>query len=89
MAAGSPPDPAGHVLAVETALDDIPALALSVTEANRLRSGQAVGLVRRSDRERIGQLRSGALVCAMAGGRLVALARFEAGDLRPVRVLNL
>ncbi len=80
---------AGHLLAVETALDDIPALALTVAEANRLRSGQPVGLVRRSDRERIGQLESGTLVCAMSGGKLVAIARFEAGDLRPVRVLNL
>jgi hypothetical protein len=29
------------------------------------------------------------LICAKAGGKPVALARFEAGDLRPVRILNL
>ncbi|WP_119461545.1 tRNA pseudouridine(55) synthase TruB [Rhodospirillaceae bacterium SYSU D60014] len=79
----------GHLLPVETALDDIPALALTDTEANRLRSGQPVGLLRRADRERIGHLESGSMVCAMAGGKPVALARFESGDLRPVRVLNL
>ncbi len=78
-----------HLLAVETALDDIPALALTADEARRLRCGQSIGLVRRSDRERIGDLASGSLVCAMSGGRPVALARFEAGDLRPVRILNL
>jgi tRNA pseudouridine55 synthase len=79
----------GHLLPVETALDDIPALALTDTEANRLRCGQSVGLLRRQDLERIGHLESGSLICAKAGGKPVALARFEAGDLRPVRILNL
>ena len=76
-------------MAVATALDDIPALALTADEANRLRCGQPVGLLRRSDLERIGNLESGAVVCATFGGKPVALARFEAGDLRPLRVLNL
>jgi tRNA pseudouridine55 synthase len=79
----------GYLMAVATALDDIPALALTADEANRLRCGQPVGLLRRSDLERIGNLESGAVVCATCGGKPVALARFEAGDLRPVRVLNL
>jgi tRNA pseudouridine55 synthase len=79
----------GHLLPVETALDDIPALALTDTEANRLRCGQSVGLLRRQDLERVGHLESGSLICAKAGGKPVALARFEAGDLRPVRILNL
>ncbi|MCI0429048.1 MAG: tRNA pseudouridine(55) synthase TruB, partial [Rhodospirillales bacterium] len=74
---------------VETALDDIPALALTDTEANRLRCGQPVGLLSRQDLERVGHLESGCIVCATAGGKPVALARFEAGDLRAVRVLNL
>jgi len=78
-----------HLMAVATALDDIPALALTADEANRLRCGQPVGLLRRSDLERIGNLESGAVVCATCSGRPVALARFEAGELRPLRVLNL
>jgi len=78
-----------HLLAVETALDDIPALALTAEEARRLRCGQPIGLVRRSDRERIGDLASGSLVCAMSSGKPIALARFEAGDLHAVRILNL
>ena len=86
---GHSPAAFGQVLPVETALDDIPALALTDTEANRLRCGQPVGLFRRQDLQRIGHLESGSLVCAMAGGKPVALARFEGGDLRPVRVLNL
>jgi tRNA pseudouridine55 synthase len=79
----------GYLMAVATALDDIPALALTADEANRLRCGQPVGLLRRSDLERIGNLESGAVVCATFGGKPVALTRFEAGDLRPLRVLNL
>jgi len=79
----------GQLMTVETALDDIPALALTEAEARRLRCGQSVGLIRRMDLERVAHLESGAVVCAMAEGKPVALARFEAGDLRPVRVLNL
>ena len=86
---GHSPAALRQLLPVETALDDIPALALTDTEANRLRCGQPVGLFRRQDLQRIGHLESGSLVCAMAGGKPVALARFEGGDLRPVRVLNL
>ncbi|RDD63335.1 tRNA pseudouridine(55) synthase TruB [Ferruginivarius sediminum] len=78
-----------YVLPVETALDDIPALALTDTEANRLRSGQSVSLLKRSNLERLRDLENGDVVCAMTGGRAVALARFESGDIRPVRVLNL
>jgi tRNA pseudouridine55 synthase len=86
---GHSPAAFGQLLPVETALDDIPALALTDTEANRLRCGQPVGLLSRQDLERVGHLESGSIVCAMAGGKPVALARFEAGDLRAVRVLNL
>jgi tRNA pseudouridine55 synthase len=78
-----------QVLPVETALDDIPALALSETEANRLRCGQAVSMVARANRERISALSNGSIVFTTAGGKPVALARYEAGELHPVRVLNL
>jgi tRNA pseudouridine55 synthase len=77
-----------HLLPIETALDDIPALALTATEAIRLRSGQPVGLLHRQDRDRIYELSPGGMVRAMAEGRLVALTRFEAGELVPVRVMN-
>jgi tRNA pseudouridine55 synthase len=78
-----------HLLPVETALADIPALALTEAEASRLRTGQSVGLLRRSDLNRIGTLEDGALVCATADGRLVAIARYESGEVKPVRVLHL
>lgn len=85
---GHSPAAFGHLLPVEAALDDIPALALTDTEADRLRCGQSVGTIGRQDLERVGHLESGGLVCAMAGGKPVALARFDADGLRPVRVLN-
>jgi tRNA pseudouridine55 synthase len=86
---GHSPAAFGHLRPVETALDDIPALALTDIEANSLRSGQPVGFIRRQDAGRVSHISSGTLVCATAGGKPVALARFEAGDLRPVRVFNL
>jgi tRNA pseudouridine55 synthase len=79
----------GALLPVETALDDIPALALSETEANRLRCGQVVSMLARSHRESIRGVDNGAIVYATSGGRPVALARYEAGDIHPVRILNL
>ena len=88
-ALGHSPAAFEYLLPVETALDDIPALALTATEAIRLRSGQPVGLLHRQDRDRIYELAPGGMVRAMAEGRLVALTRFEAGELVPVRVLNL
>jgi tRNA pseudouridine55 synthase len=86
---GHSPAAFGHLRPVETALDDIPALALTDIEANSLRSGQSVGFIRRQDAGRVSHISSGTLVCATTGGKPVALARFEAGDLRPVRVFNL
>jgi tRNA pseudouridine55 synthase len=78
----------GHLLPIEAALDDIPALDLTETEANCLRCGQPVSLLARAHRERVRDLKSGAIVCAMSAGKAVALARFEEGGIRPVRVLN-
>jgi tRNA pseudouridine55 synthase len=88
-ALGHSPAAFEHVLPIETALDDIPALALTATEAVRLRSGQPVGLLHRLDRDRIRGFVPGGMVCAMSEGKLVALTRFEAGELVPVRVMNL
>jgi len=79
----------GYLLPVETALDDIPALALTEQEAGRLRNGQAVSLLRKVDLDRIADLEEGETVLATALGKPVALTQFSAGEVRPVRVLNL
>jgi tRNA pseudouridine55 synthase len=88
-ALGHSPDALKRLLPVETALDDIPALALSEAEARSLRSGQSVPLLRAADVDRVRDLVPGTQVCATAGGKPVAVARFEQGRLRPVRVFNL
>ncbi len=77
------------LLPVETGLDDIPAVVLTDAEARRLRNGQAISMLVRSNAERIHGLVSGDTICAMAEGKPVAIVRLEAGELRPVRVLNL
>jgi tRNA pseudouridine55 synthase len=74
---------------VETALDDIPALALTEDEARRLRSGQAISALQVAKRTPLNDIDQGATICAMADGKVVALAKFEGGEIRPFRVLNL
>lgn len=76
------------LLPVETALDDIPALALTDAEARRLQSGQLLSLARLADRSHLDHSGSDLLVRAMDGDRLVALARISDGTVRPVRVIN-
>ena len=82
------PRPLEHLLPVETALDDIPALAVTEAEADRLRCGQAVLPLRPSDRAWLLELGDGQSVRATCKEKLVALARIADGMLRPVRVLN-
>jgi tRNA pseudouridine55 synthase len=72
----------GALVPVATALDDIPALALTGTQADRLRHGQPVLLTRDAPP-------SGTLVRAETGSKLVALVRSDGAALQPVRVFNL
>jgi tRNA pseudouridine55 synthase len=86
---GHIPAPFEHLLPVETALDDIPAFALTEAEAARLRCGQAVLPLRPTDRAFMLGLGNGQRIRATCGTKLVALAEIADGALRPVRVLNL
>ena len=75
----------GLLLPIKTALDDIPALALSESEARCLRSGQKLALASLQDtafRHRDGP------ILALEGERLVALAQIEGDALRSLRVFN-
>lgn len=74
---------------IEAALDDIPALALTESQAQFLRTGRAVQVFRAGISEIPKEISEGAVVFATAGGKPVALARMESGKLQPVRVLNL
>jgi len=78
-----------HLLPIETALDDIPALALTEAEALRLRQGQRIQPLSPSDRARIDQLGNGSIVSISSGGKLVAIAETDMGMLRSVRGMNL
>ena len=78
----------GHLLPIETVLDDIPALALTATEAARLRQGQRVTPQDERERERLARIDDGVIVGARLDRLLVALARNEDGHLRPVRIIN-
>ncbi len=74
---------ADALMPVETALDDIPALAVSQADAARLRRGQAVLLRGRDAPNFRGP------VYATASGHLVALAELDRGEIVPKRVFNL
>ena len=87
---GLTPDQAqNHLLPVETALDDIPALALTEPEARRLTSGQTVGLLPVARRSHLEAVPAETIVCAMLNDRAVALAEIKGAAIRPVRVFNL
>ena len=79
---------ADYLLPVETALDVIPALVLTEVEARRLQRGQPLPVLPVASRSPLTDIAQGAVVCAMAEGRLVALARIRGGEIRPLRVLN-
>jgi len=83
-----------YLLPVETALDDIPALAMTDQEACHLRNGQPVALLRRQDRERLDRLRAdggetdGEAALATCHGRPVAIVAVDGASVRPVRILH-
>jgi len=82
--------PSTYLRAVESALDDIPAVLLNTLQADHLRQGRAVRVEgpEGSPFVDISRLDEGGVLCAMADGRPVALARLVQGVIRPVRVLN-
>tara|TARA_B100002052_G_scaffold175234_1_gene159438 strand:+ start:161 stop:1087 length:927 start_codon:yes stop_codon:yes gene_type:complete len=77
------------LMPIETVLDDIPALALTVQEAQRLKHGQSVSVLPVASRSTFKEIEQGDTVCAMSEGRLVALVRIVDGGIHPVRVMNL
>src|SRR4029079_8198978 len=74
---------ADSLLPVETALDDIPALAVARADAARLQRGQAVLL-----RGRDAPIFRGTVYVTVSG-QLVALAEVDRGEIVPKRVFNL
>jgi tRNA pseudouridine55 synthase len=76
------------LLPLSTALDDIPALAVTAVEAHALSQGQAISLV-----DLMGRIPEDAnpdegLVRVLAAGRVLALARLSEGWLKPERLIQ-
>lgn len=81
------------LLPVETVLADIPALALNMQEAARLKNGQMLSFIARPDLERLNKAgidwKQGDTALAVLNGQPVALVSIEGPEIHPVRVLNL
>ena len=80
---------ADHLLAVETALDDIPALAITDTEARNLQLGRTISILPVANRSSLKTVDPDAVYCAMSSGKLVALTKVVGGEIRPLRVMNM
>ena len=83
----TPPASPDLLLPVATALADIPALALTATEATALNHGQAISLITLMGRIPGDANPDGGTVRAMAGSRVIGLCRLEDGQLKPERML--
>jgi tRNA pseudouridine55 synthase len=78
------------LLPVETALDDIPELAVTAEDAFRLKQGRPIVLVPRQVETLKARLNPGSrTVSAMAEGVVVALCEMRMGRLEPTRVFHL
>jgi tRNA pseudouridine55 synthase len=81
--------PLEALLPVETALDDIPELAVTTEDAFRLTQGRSIVLLPRQVETLRARLSASRVVSARHGGRIVALCEMRAGRLNPTRVFNL
>jgi tRNA pseudouridine55 synthase len=77
------------LLPIETALDDIPALALTGREADRLKQGRPVPVLRSDNRKVVDALAEGSTLYAMAEGKPVGLLTWDGALAHPLRLFNL
>jgi tRNA pseudouridine55 synthase len=77
------------LLPVETALDDIPELAVTTEDAFRLTQGRSIVLLPRQVETLRARLTASRIVSARHGTRIVALCEMRAGRLNPTRVFHL
>jgi len=77
------------LLPVETALDDIPELAVTTEDAFRLTQGRSIVLLPRQVETLRARLSASRTVSARHGTRIVALCEMRAGRLNPTRVFHL
>ena len=81
------------LLPLQTALDDIPALALQSGEASKLRNGQKLVFMARPDVERLHNagldIKQTTTAVAFYKDNPIALISISGPEIRPIRVLNL
>ena len=77
------------LLPVETALDDIPELAVTTEDAFRLTQGRSIVLLPRQVETLKARLGASRTVSARHGTAIVALCEMRAGRLNPTRVFHL
>lgn len=77
------------LLSVGVALADIPALHLTAAEARSLQHGRPIAVLPVASRSSLQNVAAGAVFCAIADGKPIALAEIRGGEVRPLRVLNL
>ena len=88
------PDPEQVVLPLQTALDDIPVLALREQEAARLKNGNVLAFFSRPDLDRMTEAgiewNGKDVVTALAtyGKKAIALVEVEGPELHPIRIFN-
>jgi tRNA pseudouridine55 synthase len=76
------------LLPVETALDDIPELAVTTEDAFRLTQGRSIVLLPRQVETLKARLSASRTVSARHGTRIIALCEMRAGRLNPTRVFH-
>jgi len=72
---------------IDSALDDILALPISISEAALIRNGQALSFISRADFHRLDGL--DAEVLAVANDKPVAIVEIEGPKVKPIRVFNI
>jgi tRNA pseudouridine55 synthase len=85
-------DPDQVLMPVETALDDIPALAMTASEISRIRQGQTLKFLSRPDHDRLAVAlidETTDIILAIGDNKPVALLHKKGIELHPVKVFNL
>lgn len=77
------------LMPVDAALVDLPTLTLTEAEARQIQHGRPVAVLPVATRSSLCDVASNAIICAIARGKLVALAQIKGAEIRPVRILNL
>ncbi len=88
------PSPEQVLLPLQTALDDIPVLALREQEASRLKNGNVLSFLSKPDLDRMDQAgidwnaKTPVTVLTTHGTKAIAIVEVEGPELHPIRIFN-